>query len=449
MKKIFWCIALMLGLQTLTAQNALPKWISASLKEGEAVGMGLNRDSAMLDAVGKLYDQFTMEVDSTSLLANLLQQDSTLQIDRRTPWIEAAVKSEAFRVKDTLQQDTAYWVFVQTTAEDMQKYAEQQRMTRMMQASEYLIRAHISREQSNLLGAAKEYTKGLIAIQPCMHQSMASELLEGKDVGMQLLSEYVTVLDGISIKAMRDSLPVVLGEEVPVDLHFSVQANGKPVVGMPVEGWVDDGQLEADSQTDQQGMVKLHIKKSPAKDLLTAGVTLKHDLLSMIEDNYAKPFLSQHLGNQFPKAQTRLVAFDPTPTFFVDLDKMDREHSDSLAVVFARHGMKQVFDKKQADLICTLAYQDERGEAVKRGNYTMATTVCTMSVRILVKETGYELANYYLSGFKMVHPASKTQEELHRRALQLMMRRASDEMPASFDKVSYDKRKVVYGKLAK
>lgn len=449
MKRIFLGIALLMGLQTLSAQNALPKWLSATMSNGEAIGNGTDRESALRDAIGQLYDRFTLTVDSTSLLAALRLTDSTLVVDHRSAWVESAMGNEAFVLKDTLSQDSLYWAHIQVTAENLQKFVEQQRMTKLMQGSEYLIRAHICREQGNVLGAAHEYARGLNVIVPCMHKALNSDLLEGKDLGVTLLEEYLTVFDGIALHTLFDSLPVVAGEEIPVDLIFSLTVQNKPLVGFPVEGWIEEGSMTADELSDAQGRVKLHIKKAPTKQGLSAGIIVNRGLLNMLDDTYAKPLLLQHLDKGFPMAQTRLSLFDPAPTFCVELDSLDRAHTDSLAVVLTRQGMKQVGDPSQADLICNLTYQGTLGEASKKGNYMLASTICSLTITVKVRETGEVLGTYNIPSFTLAHPAMKSEESVRVRAVELMMRRASDEMPERLGKITYDKRKVVYGKVAK
>lgn len=449
MKKILILLAFVLGLQNTEAQNNLPKWLSSTLKEGEAIGCGVDRETAMQDAIGQLYDRFSLSVDSTSLMAQLIQQDSTLVLDHRTVWVASAMNSSAFEVMDTLQEDSTYWAHLQVTADNLQKFVEQQRMTNLMRGSEYLIRAHICREQGNLVGASQEYVKGLETIRPCMHKALNSDLLEGKDLGVQLLNEYLTVFDGIELHALRDSLPIVCGEEIPVDLMFSLSVQGKPLVGFPVEGWIEDGKIVTSEQSDAKGMVKLHIVKAPQKSGMKTGIIVNRNLQSTLDDTYVKPLLLQHLDKGFPMVETRLVAFDPAPTFYIELDSIDKEHQDSLAVALTRRGMKEVSSREEADLICSLAYQGVRGESVKRGSYMLASTDCSMSVRIYVQSTGEELGMYTENSFRLSHPANKTDEDIRRRAVQLMMRRAYEVMPDAFAKVTYDKRKVVYDHVAK
>lgn len=449
MKKIILLVALVMGLQLAEAQNTLPQWISSTLQDGESVGSGLDYQSAQYDAIGQLYDRFTLTVDSTSLLATLAQMDSTIVIDQRTSWIESAVGSDVFQIKDTLMQDSTYWVHIRVTAEGLQAFVDQQRMYNLMKGSEYLIRAHICREQGNIIGASQEYAKGLNAIRPCLHKALNSDLLEGKDLGVVLFNEYLTLFDGIEIRALRETLPVVVGEEIPVDLQFALSAQGKPLVGFPVEGWIEEGRISCDERTDAQGLVNLHIKQAPKTSGLKAGIIVNRGLLSTLDENFAKPMLLQHLDKGFATAETRLEAFDPAPTFYVDLDSLEQEHRDSLSVVWTRMGMKPVETKEEADLVCTLTYQGVRGDGVKKGNYMLASSECSMKVRIAVQNTDEELGVYEIPSFVLNHSAYKNDDDIRKRAVQLMMRRASDEMSAKFANVTYDKRKVVYGKVAK
>ena len=225
-KKIFLALALLCGsLQMSNAQEPLMCGFQTSILEAEVMGRGEDIKSAQLDAICQLYDKYATEVDSTSLLAHLQSLDSTFSLDRRTPWIEAMSANEILEIKDSLFQDSAYWVHVKVLPEAFTHFVDQIYRTKVMAASECLIRAHFGREQGNVFAAAGEYGKGLSLIVPLMHCSLVSDILEGKDLGFMLLEEYMTIFDGLTMEALDEELPVVSGEDIPLDARIMAVAD--------------------------------------------------------------------------------------------------------------------------------------------------------------------------------------------------------------------------------
>lgn len=449
MKKIFLTLAITLSsICSMQAQESLLNWLSDTQEPGAAVGQGADMQSARLDAVSRLYDHMTFDVDSASLLVRQLSAlDMELVIDQKTPWVEAAVKSPFFTVVDTLVQDSLCWMRVKVTPEDLSRFHEQLKMVKMMQGSEYLIRAHFYREQGNLFGAAQEYSKGLRAITPCIHQSLVSDILEGEDLAFKLLFEYVSVFDSIQIASIYEHVPVVCGEEMPIDLKFKVTQHGKPVLNMPIQGWIDEGRMTASATTDAQGIASVHINKAPEKPDTYAGLIIHSDLAAMLEENFARPILARNLGEMSPSAKTLLVPFNPVPTYSIQLDSADIAHYDSLSVMLTRAGMIEADSLEEADLVCTLDYKSESGAPEKHGDYMLSTTHCSAQFSIKERATGKELANYAIPHFYFTHPSQKRAKDLRSRTMELMMRQVVVEMPAAIKDLSYDKRKVVYGKV--
>lgn len=429
------------------AQEESPKWLTADMTGGEAIGRGVDAQAAQMDAIGQLFERFTLQVDSTSLLARLQQEDSTFVLDQRKEWVRAAVGHASFVTLDTLQTDSLYWVHMQVTPEGLSQYTNQLQQSRMMRASECLIHAHFNREQGNLFGAAQDYARGLSAIVPCMHHSLTSDILEGKDLGQMLLEEYLQVFEGVQVEALRDSLPVVAGEDIPVNLQFRITANGKPLSNMPVQGWIEEGRMNADATTNEKGIVSLHVAQAPHKKGTYAGIIVHANLIEMLEDNFARPKLAAKLDGGFQTARTCLVPFDPTPRFFVQIDSLDIAHHDSLSVAMSRRGLVETDQLYEADMVCSLEYSGERGAGEKHGDYMLASTQCNLRVAVRNCHDGAEVASFVIPQFKLMHPAAKSEDDVRTRAVTLMMRQVCVELGKVFQPVSFDKRAYVYSQV--
>lgn len=452
MKKILTSLVLTtLWVLQLSAQEQTPLslWLSQSMQEGEVVGHGADINDARSEAFGLLYDKLPLEIDSTSLLAELQAEDTTITVDRRKAWIEAAIARETWAAEDTLYQDSVYWVRLKSDDEQLSAFEEYLQTNCIKSGSEYLARARYCYEKGDLLSAALEYSKGLTAMIPCMHRALPSESLDNEDIAKHLYVQYLEVFKGIKLSAVYEQVPIVMGEDIPVPLKFRVMANGKPVIHMPVQGWISSGRMKVGDMTDAQGYVTMHIIQAPSKAGEQAGIILHSNLQSMLEDNFARPAQSALLSGISESAQTLLVPFSPIPTFYVSIDSADIAHHDSIAVMLTRREMIEVSDSATADIICHINYQDERGFPTKHGVYTLTATTAQLSIQVVERQTNHPLASYAVPELTFSHPDARTPDMVRRRAMELMMRQVFDEMPALMKFVNYDKRKVVYDSIVK
>lgn len=441
-------------------QNIFEQWLSESLSDGEYIARSHELDDARQQAFGMLYDQKNdtlYHLEEESMLSILLSEDSAFAVNRRKAWIEAAVQQK-WASEDTLfHQDTVavtgepfpVWFRLKTTQEEIEQFEDQLYNDCVKKGHEYLTRGNFCYEKGDLLAAAQEYGLGLSQLVPCLHRAMPSDMLVGEDLATYLYDKYLSVFRGIHLSALYEQVPVVKGEEIPVVLKFKVSVGDKPVINMPVQGWIGSGRMKVDERTDAQGYVSMKIAQAPSKEGVHAGIILHSDLSSMLNDNFARPTQAALLSAISEDAKTLLVPFDPTPTFYVSLDSLDRTHRDSLAVMLFRQSMVEVSDSASADVILCARYQGVRGTPTKHGNYMLTTTTSQLSIQVFERQTGHALASYAVPELSFSHPDSRSSDDVRRRTMELMMRQVSDEMPSLMKYVQYDKRKVVYGSVAK
>ena len=431
------------------AQKPLPKWTKNPTGQGKTVAMGDDHDDAYEIAIGQLYDSFDQRVDTSSLVSKLMALDSTLVIDQRTSWVEAAMNSGYFKVKDSLETDTSYWVNVQVTSADLKNFVESLTSSNKMFGSESLTRARFSREQGDLLSAVQQYAKGLNEVLPSMHRPLPTDVLQGADLARTIFDEYIITLDSVQSVAGRETCPMVKGEAIPVELTFRFTSHdGKNIPNMPVKAGFEGpkGQVTLVSKfTDRDGLAKVRVMEAPQTDEAEVWAAIDEDALyACIPDNVAKQMLYNRTHGTFPRSSIKLVAFDPTPTFTIAVDSLEEDHKPALANLLKKHGfLAEPGDN--ADLELTLEYQNQLQVAPeKHGDYMLATYRCGLTLKIQVRATKEVLLEYKIRDFDLLQPADKPADKVRRRAVGEMMKQVNRELPERLSEVNYDKRKVVF-----
>ncbi|MBQ0056229.1 MAG: hypothetical protein KBT20_01120 [Bacteroidales bacterium] len=452
MKKFFLSIVLMCGITAAVAQK-LPKWTTTPTAKGETAAMGEDREDAYRKAVTQLFDSFGMTTDPESFRQQLFEIDSTLVVDQRTPWVEAAMQSGYFKIKDTLATDTSYWVRCQIKPDELKQYLPELQQSVIQKGQESLTRARFVKDQGDLLLAAQQYAKGLNEVMPCIHKSLPSDALGGNDLAKTLFDEFLIVLDGLKLEATRKSSPMVKGEEIPLDLPFHLtSAKGKDVPSITMRAWSDDNGTKVKcstpaSITDHGGIVIAKVTKAPNADSgkINMGVDEKMLFLS-IPENVATPLFKAHLTGKFPTASIDLVAFDPTPTIAVTLEERDQEFAPVIQQIVKQHGLVLAENQETADLELVLDCQSQMlsDAPEKHGDYYLATFRCNMNIVVQVRDSKAHLMEYKITDLDLLQPAYKGEEKIRARALKEMMKQVQRELPDRMSEVSYDKRKVVF-----
>ena len=470
LKKIL-LIAALVPCTTASAQNAtceLPAWVKGEkLKNDETVGCGADSASAVIDALAKIYDQTDHTPDSTSLMAHLLAADSTLSIDQRSAWIEKVAKCEAITVRDCFRtlmadtvvteadslpqqpQDSIYRVLVANDSEQLARFESEFQSKILDTTKVMLIRARYYHDIGDLIASANEYATALEGLTTMIHRPIRSDSTCADELGQLIFSEYVTLFDSIEVTAQRPELPVVSNEDIPIDLHFRLTSAGRPIRQMPIQVVLSGGRISAPETCDNQGLVAVHIKQAPL-DTGIVRIAPHGNLIALTSNVYVRPLLAARQTRRLPSAETRLIPFCPVPTVAIMMDSIDRAcHHDSIVAIVHRAGMTDVASADSADLICSIKEIEARSEGQKHGNYTLATTRCSIQVTLTERLTGDTVKHYEISQFDFTHPIQRSEAAVHQRAMELLMREVSANVPKVIVPDCYDKRKAVYSRVQK
>lgn len=432
----------------LLAQNKskLPKWVSTTPQSTPTsqlvVSTGKTIQEARHNAINQLIGLTSLNKEENSYQKRLLDNGHE-PISQHQTLVAAAETSSFFPILEKYQEDDECYVLCEMSSKNLLEFSDSL-LTAVKENTIQLIQeARKLRQQGDLYGSATRYSTALQGIIPMIHKQLYSE--EG-DLVEILHKEYVTSLDDIVLKLDRQVCPMVMGEEVPLDIMVTATYNGLPVSALPLTFKItDDGSVIESVKTDGKGRAKTRIQKAPTKE--TAKLSVYTDLLSLsstIPSNMFSMELTQHLALEPKKDVMTLNAFDPTPTYYIaQNDPQYACVTDSLNAMMKRSGRKAVEKQSDADLIITLEYKSEREGNATTGKYTMQNHLCDMNIVMLDRRTNAELARAEKTGLRLFLPSTCDDKQLVQLALNELYKRMRVQLRA-FQDAKFDKRKVMY-----
>lgn len=439
---------LLISTLPLAAQNkaSLPKWITtppqSTPTSQKVLSTGTSFQEARHNAVNQLIGLTNLIKEENSYQKRLLDSGRE-PISQHQALVAAAEQSTFFKNLNTYDQDGQYWVLCEMTSQDLTAFGDSLYTAIKEQTCQYIDKARSLRKEGDLYGAASQYSLALQGIVPMLHKEMATD--EGNLVDI-LHKEYVHSLDNIKLKLDRSECPMVMGEEVPFDIMVSATYNDLPVSALPLTFKIsDDGKANENGKTDGRGRAKTRILSAPNKP--TGKLSVYTDLLSLsstLPQNIFSMELTQHLALEPEQDQMALTAFDPTPTYFVQIDSLDMEClSDSISSLMKRGGNKPAANASEADLLLKLSVKSEPDGVPTTGKYAMQYYLCDMCMTLTDRRTEAELAKAEKTGLRLFVKAGTDENQLRILAVTELYRRLRTQLNNISD-VKFDKRKVMY-----
>ena len=448
-KKTSIILLLLLFIPFAFAQkNSSPKWLKAQLKPGEVISSATSIEGAKRNCIEALITQFTEADNEDPGLYSKMSSGYNLELNPIRSLVDIAMNSSFFKIANKYMpagQDSV-WVMVKVLPKDFQVFNDSLYQASVEVAVDHLVRARELRDAGDIFNASFEYCKAIDAVTPITYFNIDTD--EG-DLAEVLLKEYPTLYDGISFKFDRNECPMFQGEDIPINIFLNAYKGNLPLVKIPVKIWMrqNDAIIEADNTTDKNGSAKIHVKKAPkaAKANLLAAVDM--DKILELPENYATPLLKKHLNDSLKQFSIPLVAVDPTPFYYFEIDTIDSlQVCPLLRPMFNEKGLnyKEVNQKENADVLVKLSYEYTEGEVVKAGNFKIREDKCGVKLSIIDAGTNEILFSHSLNDFAIKSPETRTAEKVRIRAMREMARPLVLECIPLINDVKFDKRKKVY-----
>lgn len=439
---------LMLASMPIIAQNKtnLPKWVStpphSTPTSQKIVSTGSTISEARHNAVNQLIGLTNLPKEDNSYQKRLLDEGRE-PISQHQALVTAAENSSFFKTIETYSQDNECYVLCEMETSNLKAFSDSLYNAITNNTFESIKKARSLRQSGDLYGAATEYSTALRGIIPMIHKQLSCD--EGDLVDI-LHNEFVHSFDDIVLKLDRDNCPMVKGEEVPLDIMVTATYNNLPVSALPLTFKIsDDGKVSEKGKTDGKGRAKTRISAAPNKD--KAKLTVYTDLQSLsstLPSNIFTMEMTQHLALEPKQANMILTAFDPTPTYYAEMDmELYPLMNDSINALMKRAGNKPSPNAETADLLIKVEYKHETEGNTTTGKYPMQYYLCDMAITLTERNSKTELAKAEKSGLRLFLRTNVTEDQVRELGITELYKRMRAALK-NIQSAKFDKRKFMY-----
>lgn len=426
--------------------NSTPKWITnppqstATVKK--VVSTGTTLEEARHNAINQLFSMTILNKEEGSYQKRLLDEGRE-PLSQHQVLVTAAENSSFFPNLEQYQNEEMCYVLCGMDNAKLNAFNDSLFTALRSQTIERISTARKLRAEGNLYGSATEYSEAIRSITPVLHRNLSND--EG-DLVEILHNEFVHCLDGIELKIQREDCPMVMGEEIPFDILVTATYNNLPVSAMPLTFKIsDDGKVTEKGKTDGKGKAKTHVEKAPTQP--TAKLTVYTDLPSLsanIPQNMFSMELTQHLALEPKQDNMRLLAFDPTPTYIVEIKPEDNVClSDTIAAIMKRGGNIVAENPEYTDLIFAVDFDYQEDGVPTTGKYAMQYFICNMTFTLKDRRTQAELAKAEKKDLRLFLKAGSDPEQIRALAISELYKRMKAQVKVIQD-TKFDKRKVMF-----
>ena len=428
-------------------KKAAPKWLTTPLKAGEVIASGTSVESAKQAGVEALLGQF-VQIDANEPCFVNMMSKYKLQFDPFQSLLKAALNSSQFKIVNKYEptdMDSVY-VMIKVLPTGFQAFNDSLYKATTEKAIDYLVHARELCDEGDFYGASFDYSKAINTVAPSLYFPMETE--EG-DLAEVLVKEFSTLFDGISFNFDRNEMPMIPGEDVPVEITLSALKNGKSVQRLPVKIWMrqNDAKISADNATDSKGNAKIHVTQAPKANKANLLAAVDMDQILELPENFATPLLAENLKNNLKQFSIPFVAVDATPTFYIDVDPSDSlQVNSALRALVGEKGLgyREVQKKNEADVLIKLEYTATQGIPQKAGNFKIREDKCGVTLSVVDAITSEKLLTQSIKDFSIKAPETRSAEKVRERAMREMIRPLIADAKLLISTVKYDKRKKIF-----
>jgi hypothetical protein len=418
-----------------------PDWAHSTFLPKDAAyyhGIGMSRSSsseARARALGDLASE--IEVRVTSEVKSYLEErgysrDSDSQILSRDTWDVKVFAEQTIRDPVWVGHWSGqgeFWGYTRISKERYRAELQRQLAEAKELAVDHLRSASEAETDGDVVGAAREFVRGLDVLSKFLGHPMTIDIDGRQDVvlGNELRRGFDRVLGAIELdREGQESLLVVAGKGVADDLVVRVRHDGRPLAGVPVrfEFTKGKGELLAIAHSDGQGRARSRVSKVASAGMHV--VEARVDLVSLaVSDAVSDQLRLRTLSGSGRSVAFHIGGFDKL--FYIDVTEenlgvMARDSYFERIVrsrLAAEGAVRFVQSANEADLLIS-------GSARTRFSSKVGAVVfcyADVSVHLTERDTGTEL---YTTRQTSVKGADRSKRDASLRAIE----KAADEIVA-------------------
>lgn len=397
---------------------------------------------AKQNALNDLISEIKVNVASTSLLHTLEENDRVSSEYEENIRVEARESVENFKMRDSWQNDTEYWVYYELNKFDYEEMVEKRREKAVREGFDYWWQGESSRNRGDLTIALECYLKGLEAIRPAINEDLICSV-EGKDmdVGHELYNSLLNLFRGINIRTTPGTVEgrAFQGIDAPVSVH--VEREGVPLrnVALSCKFVSGDGVLSKELVTDESGNADLYIRnitsKQPSQEIV---IVLNKSLFASLEKSVYKGMLKSVL-EVMPKGRVNVSIEKMSVKAFLEVkDGADQVLKRVLSSLLTNSYFDLAESPSQADVLVLVKTEFRKGEEIPGEMYNLTAYYTTVNIDIVNNRSNADILHYGIDEMRSLSPAKNSLTAARNAAMTNVSKRLRQELGRELKRMNID-----------
>ena len=403
---------------------------------------------AVRSALWKVASQMPWEIDQYNSMFAVLSKKGAYKSSLNDVLLGEIQKSPYFHLAGEWEDETEYWCYVSTKKEDAKLFIDQMIEDKKNTASRMYHEAKALQTEGYIYRAAQKYAEALDSLHPAIFRYLPVPCDTGMvDLGQQIYSSYVDVYKGISLTTEVKTIPAVWGEGVPGSFSVFVSQNKVPLRKLGIITNFE-GVISADPTTDEKGYYHFSIENITSKsEMQTISIAIDTDYLMDLPLIYGCNV--QEGLHLFPSLKIPIYLFNPKTYVKIDTTEKDSLLSQNLKKLWENNRSDAILIERydSADVVVETSVGIKKEKDVLTNKYQFIQYSTSLEINVKSVANDAVLTKYEIKDFKLMLPASRTEEQVRQSAVREMIRQMNREFASLVKDYKYNKREIVWSSL--
>ena len=449
MKHLIGSIVAILFCVQLVAQDK-PDWVlQHPAGEMGFVGIGMcemsdadYQQKAKQRALADLVSSIKVDVSANSLLNTLEDNGAVRQTFAEDIRMEARAEIEKFRLVDSWQDGTEYWVYYELNYFDYEEYMEARRQKAIKDGFDYWYRGNALLEQGDFMSGVDLLTKAMSTIRPVLNMELLCSY-EGNTInlGTEIYASLTSIFNGVTVVVNPTAVAGTPFKGIADPIAVGVYRNGNPLKNVRLQAKFvsGSGDVSEMAPTDETGVAALYIRNITSKQVQQqVQVSVATDALEAFQEG-ENAALFKNIFSTLPAAtltinltQKQLSAY--VKTVQSDINALARNVKSMLTNNF----FNVMESPAGADVTVTLDNTFQKGRVVPGELQNFVEYFSALGIQITNNHTGEIVLNYSLNDIRTLVPEKKSVAQAKSMAARDLMKRLNRDFDKELKKITID-----------
>lgn len=407
------------------------------------------KDKAKRDALWKIAAQMPWEIDGTKSLFAVLNQRGAYKVSLNDVLLTEIQNSPSFALVGEWESENEYWCYYSVKKSEAQSFIDRLVEKSKNCALDLYAEARNLQKSGHLYRSAVMYIQALDSLHPAIFRYLPVPNDTGfVDLGCLIYEAYLDVYKGVTMTTELKSIPAAYGEMVPGKFSVLVKQGNVPLKKLGIVS-AFEGSITATPTTDDEGRCWFSIENVTSRqDLQAVKFSIDTEYLMELPPVYGCNAIDgRHL---FPSLKIPVKLFDTRALVKINTESSDSLLRQSLRTLWSTNRDDVAFTERfdSADIIVDVEVNIAKDKDLPTDKYQLTQYSTGLNIKVKGVADDVVLTEYVISDFKLMLPASRSDEKVRQSALREMIRQMNREFPQLIKNYQFDKRLLVWRSLA-